>query len=420
MDMTPKNQSIVQPERRNKLSKFKRVRISIHPRPIWSLRLVPLPESRTLRPRSFSGPLLNTAVKLDVHCPNFVSFVLCTSTLRRQAIFATLAALDRDHPESLAARLKSLFPTDHHSCRSLHQQIARVLMMAPVRAREIIRAVYGEAPDGLLGVLNRIGDDPLPDPRLYFTLFDTFTDPQHRVRRDVLRHRRGPITALHIRTVHRLDPVLVHEHILTRVHSVSQAEDVNAALALIRRTVSSATEEAIRQSIQNIGDKTDLATFLNRWLQKVDCPPAFPLIPENDPDIVVMTSGDDIAALGRRYRNCSATRIIHAAIGYEALLEWKPSPGLVAQCRRLTSGQWVLTDVHAKGNGRVQPTAAAAFRRKLEALGIPALSPGDMFPRASGVLSMLGVWHGLGNNLGFEDDDDLDEGDEIAEVGHAA
>jgi hypothetical protein len=381
--------------------------------------LVPLPESRTLRPRSFSGPLLNTAVKLDVHCPNFVSFVLCTSTLRRQAIFAALAALDRDHPESLAARLKSLFPTDHHSCRSPHQQIARVLMMAS-RAREIIQAVYGEVPDGLLGVLNRIGDDPLPDPSLYFTLFETFADPQYRVRRDVLRHSRGPITALHIRIIHRLDPILVHVHMLTRLHSVSHAEDANAALGLIRRTVSSATEGALRQSIANIGEKTDLATVLKRWFEKLDSPPAFPLIPENDPDIVVMTSGDDIQALGRRYRNCSATRIVHVAIGYEALLEWKPSPGLVAQCRRLTSGQWVVVDFHARGNGRVQPSAAAAFRCKLETLGIPALSPGDMFPRTSGVLSMLGVWHGLGNHLGFEDEDDLDEADEIAEIGHAA
>jgi hypothetical protein len=69
----------------------------------------------------------------------------------------------------------------------------------------------------------------------------------------------------------------------------------------------------------------------------------------------------------------------------------------------------------------VDSTAAVAFRHKLATFGIPALSPASMHPRTSGILSLLGVWHGgLGANLGFEDDNDLDEGDEITEVGHAA
>ncbi|ANY77305.1 hypothetical protein BB934_02930 [Microvirga ossetica] len=291
--------------------------------------------------------------------------------------------------------------------------------MASPRAKEIVRSVFGAVPEGLLGVLNRVGGDPLPDPSLYFSLFETFTDPQHRVRRDVLHQQSGPVSAIQIKIIQHLHPVLVHNHILTRLHSVSEAKDANAAFTLIRNAVSSATEEAFRQSVENLGDKTDLATFFSRWIQKIDCPPTLPMIPENDPDIVVMTSGHEIAALGRRFRNCSSTRVVHAAIGYETLLEWKPSPGLVAQCRRLTDGQWILTDIHAKGNGQVEPSAAAAFRRKLQELGIPALSPGDLFPRARGVLSMIGVWHGLGNNLGFEDEDVVDDED-FAEVGNAA
>jgi hypothetical protein len=363
---------------------------------------------------------LSLAIELDSKSPNFVSFTFCTSALKRQAIFTALAALTRDGPDSLASRLRSLAPADCHACKSPHERIARALMVS-VRAREIVRAIFGEAPDGFVGVLARIGADPLPDPSLYFTLFETFINQQQRVRRDVLRQHSGSISAAHIKIIQRLDPLLVHEHILTRLDGVSQADDANAVLALIRSTVSLATEEAIRQSIEHMGDQTSLATFFNRWLQKMDRPPAFPLIPEGDPDIRVLTSGGAMESLGRRFRNCSATRIVHAAIGYEVLLEWKPSPGLVGQCRHLTDGGWVLTDIHAKANGRVDPVAAAAFRRKLATFGIPALSPGSMHPRTSGILSLLGVWHGgLGGNLGFEDDDDLDEGDEIAEIGHAA
>jgi len=282
--------------------------------------------------------------------------------------------------------------------------------MTITRGREFIQGVFGEVPGGFPGVLTRIGPDPLPDPGLYLILFKMFASPQHRVRRDVLRQHGGPTTATQIRIIHRLDPVLVHKNVLERLQSASEAEDANAALALIRNTALSATEDAIRQAIENLGDKIDLATFLNRWLAKMDRPPARPLVPENDPEVAVMTSGEAMASLGRRFRNCATTRVVYAAVGFEVLLEWKPSPGLVAQCHRLTDGGWVLTDIHAKANGRVDPVTAAAFRSKLASCGIPALSPGSMHPRTSGILSLLGVGHGgLGANLGFEDDNDLDE-----------
>jgi hypothetical protein len=80
-----------------------------------------------------------------------------------------------------------------------------------------------------------------------------------------------------------------------------------------------------------------------------------------------------------------------------------------------------VIEFFAKGNGHVDPGTAAAFRRKLGKLGIPALSPGDTYPRTSGVLALLGVWGGVGNNLGFdEDEDDSDEVDQIGDIGNAA
>jgi hypothetical protein len=383
--------------------------------------LTPSPTYKALHPRSFSGWALRPALELDTACPSFLSFVFCASTLKRQAIFMALAALHRDGPESLASRLHPLASADDHACYLPREQIARALMTAP-RAREIIRTVFSDLPDGLLGVLTRIGDDPLPSPDLYFALYETFADPQYRACRDVLRQRSGQITAAHIEIIRRLDPVLVHENILKRVYSVSQALDANAAVAMIRGTVSSATEEAIRQSVADIGEKTDLATLFNKWLSKADRLPVCPAIPEDDPDIAVMPSAEAMASLGRRFRNCSTTRIVYVAQGAEVLLEWQHPPGLIAQCHRLTNDMWVLTEIYAKTNGRVEPAQAAVFRRKLEALGIPALSPGDAYPRTTGVQTLLGAWGGIGNNLGFEDEAEgsLDEADEIMGVGDAA
>jgi len=142
----------------------------------------------------------------------------------------------------------------------------------------------------------------------------------------------------------------------------------------------------------------------------MDHPPACPPIPDDDPDVMVVTSGEAMASLGRRFRNCSATRIVYVAQGAEVLLEWKHPPGLVAQCHRLTTGGWVLVEIHAMRNQRVDPAAASALRRKLQSLGIPALSPGETYPRTNGVLRLLDVWDGIGRNLGCDEaEDDCDE-----------
>jgi hypothetical protein len=94
-------------------------------------------------------------------------------------------------------------------------------------------------------------------------------------------------------------------------------------------------------------------------------------------------------------------------------------PGLVAQCHRLTNGMWVLTEVYAKSNGRVDPVAAAALRKKLETLGIPALCSEDAHPRTRGILDLLGRWGGNGTPLRLREiEHEVDQA--IAEVVDAA
>jgi hypothetical protein len=290
--------------------------------------LVPSSASFDINPRSFSGWSLSIAVELDAACPSFLSFVFCAAALKRQAIFSALATLIREGHETLAARLRPLVTADDQIHQTSYEQIARALMAG--RAREIVQAVFGDVPEGFLGALSRIGDEPLRKPGLYSTLFEIFSEPQHRVRRNVLRQRSGSITATHIEVISRLDPILVHRNVLNRLYGASQADDANAALALVRDTVSSATDEAIRQSIEDLGAKTDLGALFSRWLEKVDRPPVRLPIPEDDPDFAVLTSGAAMTSLGRRFRNCASSRIIYLAQGAQVLLEWQHPPGLIA------------------------------------------------------------------------------------------
>ncbi len=378
--------------------------------------LGPSTTTQTLQPRSIDGWSLTIAVHLDAAVPGFLSFLTCSSTLRRQAVFAAIAEMAHDGTERLADRLRPFAPTDYRPGRSPHVEIARALMTS-TRAREIIRAIYRDVPDGLMGVLHRLGDAPLPTPHLYRVLFELFMGGEHRARAKALMQHSGSISATHIRIVRLLDPILVHENILKRLYDPSQADDANAALTLIRRTVSSATDDAVRQLIANLGDKTDLTKLFGRWLERMDRPPARLPIPSDDPDIAVMKSGKSITALGRRYRNCASTKIPLVALGVQAFVEWKHAPGGIAECRRLSNGGWVLTEIHASANGQIDPGIAGALRRKLETFGIPALSPGSIYPRAFGITRLLGIWD-------FTDDLGIDAGDGTAplaqELGEAA
>jgi hypothetical protein len=371
--------------------------------------LVVHPATKTFRPRSFDGWALEAAVRLDssANGANFLAFLFCTSALRRQAIFAALS-VSQHGPEGLASRLRALAPWDCGACPDPYQRIARALVVT-CRARHIIHAIYGDVPDGLVGVLNRLGDDPLPDPEMYKSLFEIFSRPENRQRAKVLCQRNGTITATHIQSVQRLDPVLVHENIVKRVYSVSQADTANSALALVRATVSTATNASIRLSVENLQPKTSLSEFFSRWLSKMDRSPVTPPIPSGDSDFAVLTTGEAMSALGRRFRNCAEQKVPLVAVGSHSYIEWRHEPGAIAECRRTTEGKFVLVDVHTFKNERPSPAMAATIRQKLEAYGIAALSPGDACTRVRDVLKLLGVWD-RGGDLGFEEEIEFDEG----------
>jgi hypothetical protein len=194
----------------------------------------------------------------------------------------------------------------------------------------------------------------------------------------------------------------VHEKILNRV-SLNQVQDLNAALVLVRETVSTATDAALRQSIEQIGPKTTLGDFFSRWLRKMDQPVAMPVIPADDPDLTVLATGEAMATLGRRFQNCLGSKIPYVATGRHGYLEWRHAPGAIVELHRLSDGQFVLADVHIVLNQRPDPALVEAIRSKLQSLGIPTLETIENQIRACGVLRLIGAfdigWRGIEENI---------------------
>jgi hypothetical protein len=347
---------------------------------------------RRRRPRPFSGSYLETASLLDAACPSFLNRLLCASDLRRAAIFAALAEIRFDSIDGVISRLRSLGPVICYPDLDIWAQVARTLLT--LRAREIVLAIYGSAPDGYLGLLARIGGDPLPRG-VYRLAYALYADPGQRVRAKLLRQTPGRITADVIETAARLDPVLLHPEVLQRVRDVGQVETVHAAVALIRALVPKASDEALHRSLDGLraSDK-DMARWIERWLRRSTRVPYAPPIPENDTDLRVL-NGLEMVELGRRFRNCAADRVGHLAAGLRCYVEWTGNDGpAVIELRRLSGDRFLIEDMRGPKNCDLDPALAKRIRSKLSSFGV--LSPIGVPPTiaSSAFLNLLGVWIG--------------------------
>ena len=343
------------------------------------------------RPRAFRGSYLETACFLDAACPGFLNRLLYASDLRRAAIFAAIAEIAITGITEVVARFHRHVPDACYRDLDAHAQVGRALLT--LRAREIVQALYGDAPDGFLGLLARLGPNPLPARGQYRRAYSLFADPQHRARAKLLRQTPGRITANHIEIAARLDPVLLHQRAFERVHAPEQIETLHAALALIRTLVPRADDEALHRSLDGLAsaDK-DMGGWIERWLRKAIRVPFAPPIPANDPDLRVL-NGPGLVELGRRFRNCARERVGHVAAGLRCYIEWRGgnAPAVIER-RRLTGGHFLVEDLRGPNNRDLDPELAERIRAKLATYGV--LSPIGVPPTIAGgaLMSLLGAW----------------------------
>ena len=212
-----------------------------------------LTATHPLQPRPFGGFFLEVASKLDAACPGYLNRVLYASDLKRSIQFAAYPEIDFSRPKVMADRLRTLAPDA--CCPSLDPvaQIARGLLA--LYPRNIARAVFGSVPEGFLGVLGRIGGDPLPDPADYRLAFNLFTDPANKARAKLLRQKGGQVSAKHLRIAATLSLVLVHQQVFERVRGEFAAESLNMAVDLIREVHPAVTNEVLQASLDGLSPK---------------------------------------------------------------------------------------------------------------------------------------------------------------------
>ena len=209
-----------------------------------------LPHRTTFKPRAFSTAwALQAASHIDTQCPSLLNHILNASDCKRQVIFATLADLRLTATDKLSADLREIAPADCLTTLNPLAQIGRALIVS--KPRHIIEAVFGSVPDGLLGVMKRIGSQPFACPLTYRLLHDLMSRREHRARAKALVQVAGLITEDAIRVVADLDGPWLSRAVICRVRSRQELDALTDAGELIRWVCPQVSDEALAASFEN-------------------------------------------------------------------------------------------------------------------------------------------------------------------------
>lgn len=331
-------------------------------------------DRQSIHPRPFRGYALEVAVCLEAANPHFLLRILHGSSLTRQCFFMLAAEIDLRHPEAFLDRIAEHAPDVLSDLNYLdvHVRLARAVIL--LKPRRLIQTMFGTCPEGFPGLLARLGPDPLYPSKIYRQAFELFADRRHRRRAKVLQQLVGLVQADHISVVSQLDDVLVHVRVLER----AQHREVAALNAFAETIVDlcNATPATITESLDALpvaGTGANMSDWVQAWIARQVRFNVEPPIPSNDPDFRLFI-GDELRALGRRYRNCASQRQPHTFLGDRLVYEWtRPGQPAVLELLRVTSGtetRWVCKDLLTARNRRVSSEVAAAVQAKLAQHGI--------------------------------------------------
>lgn len=297
-------------------------------------------------------------VNLDASAPGLISHILTTSPRRRQAIFALLA-------EREMARTAGQRAVDPNG----DTQLATSMRLQ--RAREMLVTGLGPVTEGYVAALENLDVGPLPPARTYTRLREVFTDPAQR--HDAALLRTGPINDRTLTVLDALDSRWRLRGVLARVSTAMAGREVNKAMTVVQSVCSTATDEALRRSIDSLPPERSLADLVMRYTRRADRFPPNPV--QADRDLRPLASARDFMTIGLQFRNCLRDRIEDALAGRAAYAVYRDVA--VMEFRPLANGYgWLLYEVHAPRNDFVEPDLRAAVRAKSLDVGIPYVDDG--------------------------------------------
>lgn len=307
-----------------------------------------------------TGWMLDRIVALDDVMPGFAGYVFRASAERRQVIaaFLSVTKLDGDDAGDSA---EFLMRADHRSI--LHRAFARV-------------------PPGLRAALGRSGAQP-HNPAYYRELFDLLSGGQHHLIKAIWQSAKLDPDRLAI--IADCPSDLCVSRILSKVKDRKHAADVALSVdLLVRRGVDrGALIDALRRA-DSINDA------IKRWSMRMSFPPGpIPTAEGYRP----IRSGLELAAIARKFRNCSRGYFSSIMTGGHAFGEFCHDGREVLISFDKADGMWIVDGVYTFRNSDVDAGISRAAFAFAARHGIPDRRP-DRGDKAVEALRRLGRFHG--------------------------
>lgn len=317
--------------------------------------------------RPFEGWALDAAGVLDRAYPSFLLHLLGSSPRFRQSVFLAFAHGVLPNPQEFLLRANGE-SSETQQWTGVQHEVAQALMASS--PKEIVSATLGEIPDGLAGCLAKLGSQPMRHAGDYVRLVGllTSTNPVMKLRTKTLLQL-DRLDADLISAALELDPIALIPGILRRVKDGLEARRLNQRLAAIRLVCSTASDDALRQSLEDRAANFRGHDFAQAWLEKADRPPVICEALDAHPDFERITPHSAIAGgLGRKLQNCLGSKAQQLVTGVWGAWVWTPGP-LIATVTKCLEGP-LLTGIYAEGNREVPREHARMVKEVLRPLGV--------------------------------------------------
>ena len=357
----------------------------------------------------YSGWALDTAIQIDAQVPSFLATSFRWSALRRQVMFLIIDQVSRTDTDFDLVKFAGQCGNDQPGIST--NPLGRIgAALTTQRPQHVLRAILGTVPEGLIGALRRLGLEPATRPECYGTLLRIFAsdDVINRLRVRLIAQSTGPIKSGQIEALAVLDPVLLHPSVFTKTRSMAEARTLNAAVGYLRARCRTATDQALRQSLDSISVNLTIGHWLKRWAARFDCLPDRTSIFATDPTLHVLDSGPALIDAGRRFGNCLKTKVGEVITGRYVFVEHRPdvdAPGAIAELRYTSKG-YVLDGLYSRNNGTLSQDRATALRARLARCGVAIRghAPGND-EQLTATAKLLGIydWRGRGGDMQWGD-----------------
>tara|TARA_R110000787_G_scaffold42319_5_gene104080 strand:+ start:582 stop:1598 length:1017 start_codon:yes stop_codon:yes gene_type:complete len=309
---------------------------------------------------------------LDGVAPGFLFHSLQASPRWRQALFLAIAIGVVENPVGVLLSVNGE-ASEGRPWKDVQRHLADALRS--LSAKEIVRAILGETPDGLGGCLAKLGDQPMRDSGNYLSLVGlmTSTEPEMKLRAKTLLQL-DRLDSDRLSAVLELDPIALFPDLLRRVRCGLAARRVNGLIRAIR-LVSTASEDALRQSIADRSISFRGHEFAEAWLSRADRPPVICEAIDLHSDFERVTPAT-AEAVGREFANCLRTKMGDLASGVWGAWVWRPGP-LIATVTLCVEGP-LLTGIYGHGNRMVPAEHARLLKSILTDLGVRSFTRCDV------------------------------------------